>query len=412
MTTKTDTRHASASSEPRQELSRPPSHRGRLSLAIFRDPRYNTHSKKRGVSLSYTSQGVGARQMKRRRDGRYCIKWTDETGAKHYAYGTTVAEARARKKQQEREVQQGIKRRTSQTLDDYIDSWQAARAGTVTGKTEYNTVRKLRAIRQALGQKKLRDITHADITDFRAALLAEGRTAYYINARIGVLHTILGDATAARLIPYNPAERTARVQDYNKAPARDTIHRALTADELRAVFAYLDRTQYRAAYRLMLYTGARAGEVLALTWDDIDEAEGVIHINKTVTHDASGRRYIAQRTKTTAGMRDIPLTDKAKQFLPARGTGRLFSTKTGDIVTTACANNTLRRILRHLPEVSPFGVHALRDTYATIMVDQGCPPHVLRDLMGHSTIAVTMDLYYHNDPANGRAAMEKTVFPI
>lgn len=350
--------------------------------------------------------------MKRRKDGRYCLKWTGKDGSRHYAYGKTVAEAREKQKAQEELIRQGITQRRDISLAAYADSWMKARHGTVSEATEHVTGRTLKAIIDRLGARRLRDIQQRDVIEMRADMLAEGRSPYYINARIARLKSVLNAAVIARYIAYNPAKGIQPLKDSEAVQARDTIHRALTTEELEAVLSYTDSTIYGPVFRLLLYTGMRAGEALALTDADIDTEAGVIHITKTVSTDSTGIRLISPTPKTQASRRDIPLTDQVKDILPKDITGRLFSTPEGGLVIAANLDRVLYRFFtRHRPDIEPFSCHALRDTFATIMVDQGCPPHVLRDILGHKTLTMTMDLYYHNSSSNSKRAMEAVKFP-
>lgn len=146
---------------------------------------------------------------------------------------------------------------------------------------------------------------------------------------------------------------------------------------------------------MLLYTGMRRGELLALRWEDIDREKKVIHINKAV--------YFAKNTpkikepKTESGKREMVLLDALAAVLPKGGKGYVFG---GEKLLTK--TQVRKRWLKWCREaglaegqrciITP---HQLRHEFATTLFDAGVDVKVAQELLGHSSIQVTRDIYTH-----------------
>lgn len=149
------------------------------------------------------------------------------------------------------------------------------------------------------------------------------------------------------------------------------------------------------AYILILNTGLRRGELLALQWSDIDFSKKQLNVNKTVT-----RRLIDNSTievieepKTRTSIRTIPLNNKALNALYYlkelnKGSEWVVASKKGNRVVIPVFFDSLKNIQRknNLPEFSP---HALRHTFATRLYENGIRVDIISKLMGHSSVKMT-----------------------
>lgn len=143
---------------------------------------------------------------------------------------------------------------------------------------------------------------------------------------------------------------------------------------------------------LILYTGLRKGEALALTYADIDHKSDVIHVTKSVYHDAN--RPMIKKPKTEAGIRTVPILSPLKQKLPKRGKGYLFSLDGGHTPLTETQYQKLWREYVKATGVAATA-HQLRHSYATMLFECGVELKDAQDLLGHSTAAMTQDVYTH-----------------
>jgi integrase len=160
-------------------------------------------------------------------------------------------------------------------------------------------------------------------------------------------------------------------------------------------------------------TGLRQGELLGLRWSDVDLAAGSV----TVRHPLQwidGQPTLVE-TKTAKSRRTIPLPQVARDALSELWSQRaagavsspfLFTGTAGQPLRHTVALRALEAALRDagLPRVT---FHALRHTAASLLLAQGVHPRVVMELLGHSTIALTMNTYSHVIPALEREAAER-----
>lgn len=153
--------------------------------------------------------------------------------------------------------------------------------------------------------------------------------------------------------------------------------------------------------RLMLGTGARIGEALALRWERVDLSPGVecVQITDTVSRVAGSATTTKERTKTRAGQRVVPIHPGVAAMLGERRQaqvedphGLVFPTSTGTVADTV---NVTKRITRHLAAAGLPGLtsHVLRKTRATRLLDAGMQHREVADLLGHANITMTLDNY-------------------
>lgn len=142
----------------------------------------------------------------------------------------------------------------------------------------------------------------------------------------------------------------------------------------------------------ILYTGCRRGEAAAITFKDIDRKKKIIKIDKSVCW-AGGEPFI-KTPKTAAGNREIILLDKLANVLPSGiGDALLFPGPDGKIIK----NVTLRHRWDRWRKKTGLTLtpHQLRHGYATMLYEAGIPERDAMDLLGHSDIKLTHNIYTH-----------------
>ena len=158
------------------------------------------------------------------------------------------------------------------------------------------------------------------------------------------------------------------------------------------------RNKYRLGWAivLLLYTGMRIGELLALTWDDVTDTH--ININKN-TVVVSNKIIDQSSTKTNSGIRKIPLSKKAKKAIDELReiTGEykyVMTTKNGGRIYPRNVDRTFRDICR-VCNLPINGVHSLRHTFASMLFKNKCDVQVVSKLLGHSDPSITRRIYIH-----------------
>ena len=167
---------------------------------------------------------------------------------------------------------------------------------------------------------------------------------------------------------------------------------------------------------ICLHSGLRIGEICGLQWKDLDVSAGEIHVRKTVSRlwisDGAEKVYALSigTPKTAASVRDIPITKTLAGLIrPLR--------KIVDPEYFVVSNEALplepryyrdyyTKVLREL-NIPPIRFHALRHSFATRCIESKCDYKTVSVILGHASIATTMDLYVHPGYSEKKRAIEK-----
>lgn len=160
------------------------------------------------------------------------------------------------------------------------------------------------------------------------------------------------------------------------------------------------RNDYRLQLFIELYSGMRMGEINALTLNSIDLDNNVVHVSATITKGFGNEWHLKDGTKTTSGVRDVPISDVLRPYLEEalrrykRNPNKLvfFDHAANKLITTNQVNSYFKRICKSAG-IEPCGQHTLRHTFATRCVESGIQPVVLKTWLGHTDIHMTLDTY-------------------
>lgn len=165
---------------------------------------------------------------------------------------------------------------------------------------------------------------------------------------------------------------------------------------------------------ISLYAGLRCGEICALAWDDIDFTNRVIHVRHTVARvrkegTNSGTMLILDRPKTEASIRDIPVSSKLLTHLmkaKEQSKSKYVVSKEEKFVSTRTYDYRYHRILQKC-NVDSINYHALRHTFATRCSEAGVDVKSLSEILGHSSVGITLNTYVHSSMELKRLQLEK-----
>ena len=189
--------------------------------------------------------------------------------------------------------------------------------------------------------------------------------------------------------------------------------KVFTLAEQKSIVQYLTTNMNltKMGLTLCLFTGLRIGEVCGLQWRDIDFDSNIIRINRTVQRISDGSEhtyFIAGTPKTPHSEREIPLpgflSDVIKPF-EADKTDYVLSGKKKFIQPRTCENR-YKKMLRDcsIPERK---FHTLRHTFATRAIELGFDPKSLSEILGHSNVKTTLDLYVRPSVEQKKKEMER-----
>lgn len=251
------------------------------------------------------------------------------------------------------------------------------------------------------GNRKLKDISTADITGFLLGLEIRGQTTRKIKT---ILQSIFSYAVEQGYIKENPCigARYKKDKDFKE-------RKYLTKEEAKIFMTVTEPYAVEhVALRLLLYTGMRSGECLGLRWEDIDLNEGLISVKNTLSY-ADGKWYLdAPKTKTSRRVIkiDTPALEMLRHHKEKQDEGKrivgdawahpemVFTSCTGRYYDRNLLNKQFHRILRdnHLPLIP---VHGLRHTNASILIFNGVGLKNVSEHLGHCNVQITGDVYAH-----------------
>lgn len=260
------------------------------------------------------------------------------------------------------------------------------------------------------------EIRPLDVQRYIVRFEKEGRAANSVQIELAVCKMIFAHAVLEGDIDVSPA---AEVRKSRGLPVK---HReVLTKDQEEAVKASgVSKTapDWLFAF-LLLHTGLRRGEALALTYSDIDRKEGVIHITKKLSYAQGNTPVLENFLKSRNGLRDVPLLKPLADALPKDRVGLIFPgadggfRKAGDITRNwraycrAVELNELQLTDEgQIIETFPITPHCLRHSFATICYEAGLDPRQAAQILG-DTPEVLDRVYTHLRDERRNTAAEK-----
>lgn len=355
---------------------------------------------------------MAKQKQKKRSDGRLC-KTFRFNGKRYFVYGKSEQELSLAEHEKRNELEAGEQDRENPTLNKYYERFTDHRRKKVKESTIRSQSFQFRNCAdveidingRTLGEMRIRDIKPYDIQAVQIALENSDRTTETVNNCMAHLSHVFNAAVRDETIDRNPCKCIENLKR-TEQPARETIHRALTTEETKSFFEAAKDSYYLNMFKLMIQTGIRVGEMAAISVFDVDSKEMMLHINKTVTRDEIGCYSVGNTPKTDAGNRDIPLTAAALESIKEQKKvnriifgnvvfDTIFRSVEGALLREYQVNREIKRICKRAG-IEKFTCHAFRATFATRFIEQRPQDYkVLSEILGHSNIKITLNLYTH-----------------
>ena len=198
--------------------------------------------------------------------------------------------------------------------------------------------------------------------------------------------------------------------------------RPLDRDQVRTLFEAAKNDRLETLYIVAVHCGLRQGELLGLKWSDVDLEAGTLQIRRTLSATKGSPTF--STPKTAKSRRRVNLTPTALEGLKRHSErqaqemikadtlyqdqGLVFASLVGTPLNRHNLTRSFKALLRRADLSQSVRFHDLRHTCATLLLAQGTHPKFVQELLGHATIAITLDTYSHVMPgmANHTAAME------
>ena len=317
------------------------------------------------------------------------------------------------------------------TVSQLLDRWLLSSKSKTETRTFEERERVVRNhLRPRLGGLKLAKLTALHVEGLYADMGREGVGASTIRHAADMLGVALSHACRLKLIPFNPVAAVSKP----KEPAREMLF--LTPEQVKILLAVARDQRCYPLLVLALSTGCRQGELLALTWEDIDLQKGSLTVRRSLAQTDHG--FEVKEPKTAASRRTIALPDLAVSVLTQHKAAMMkagllsapvFCTRDGGYLLKHNVLRSLRAVIRRantppgkinkggrpkkgetprpkepfeplklLPAKLRF--HDLRHTVASVLLSQGQSVRAVSQRLGHSNPALTLRIYAHCMPSD------------
>ncbi|KRM59105.1 integrase [Ligilactobacillus animalis KCTC 3501 = DSM 20602] len=349
----------------------------------------------------------------------------ETTGKKKYIKRSgfkTKAQAKKELVKLEYEIANGgyFKQERPETVRDVYNIWIDQYRLTVKEATFFNAKRALEYyVLPAIGSYKVNSLT------LSVCQKAVNEWASKCPGSVSIIKVY-----ASALIKY-----AVKLEIANKNPFSDTtIPRTqkrekinfLDVGQLKTFLALAEKKSLKqyALFRLLAYSGMRIGELVALTWDDVNFADNTISINKTLSKNADGQPIIHDpKTKTSKRLLDMDVETmqilkrwKVKQasYLLAIGINAMsksqlvFSNRSNELLVTTAIGRWCKQLLKagDLPKIT---LHGFRHTHATLLLSAGASVKEVQNRLGHSDVSTTLNIYTHLTRQDQKETIQKFV---
>ncbi len=383
--------------------------------------------------------------ISKRADGRYQGRFTFQ-GERFTLYDRDIKTLQKKMADARYEMEHGIYMNAQHmSLNSFFETWLSEiKENTVKANTisVYMEIYKIH-IAPTLGKLQVSSINKLMVQRLLNNMSKNGLSANTLAKTKAILYSIFKEAMENRMISYNPCENITIRRD-------KTERRVLSWQEQQVFLETIRGSRYETLCILGLSTGLRIGELSGLRWSDINFEDKTLTVERTYIylHDVKNHQMkdVFHSPKTKNSCRTIRLLDstihqllqhKAKQekektamgeaWCPVEdGEDLVFTTKTGGPVrglnVAETLNNYVKKInkreelqaAREQREPVPFEritPHTLRHTFATRAFESGIPPKVVQQILGHSSLEMTMDLYTHvTEDVQSREIQKLAVF--
>ncbi len=337
-------------------------------------------------------------------NGTYCARFVDKFGKR-----------RSKRSKKLQEVRQWIADATyidehsnlDQASNMYVDAWYDFWISVKRQTVRPNTVRNYEEryahnIKDVIGNKLLTDVKPFHCQKILSNMAEEGYKSATIYQTKIALYNMFEFARENDVLISNPCKKSVKC-DMGKPSEKKE---ALTIDVQRQFLGAVVGYSYENQYRFVLQTGLRTGELTGLKWQDIDFAKRTMKIERTMEYRYKVGEWRVGPPKSRSGYRTIPLTEEAIRILknqqkknesldvPEEWEDVVFLCRKGTPVKNSTYDTGLFKYCDRIG-IPHFSMHVLRHTFATRCIEAGMKPKTLQQILGHSNIGITMNLYVH-----------------
>lgn len=314
--------------------------------------------------------------------------------------GDTQREAKAKRDEFLRKRAAGVLTGQDLRFEEWADTWYENHKDNIKPTTQESYRYTLRILKDHFARRRLSEIKAMDVEQFLKKLRKEGRSDTCLAQCRGMLYQIFNKAAANDIVLKNPV---AFADKMRKGPRREK--EAFTADEMRILFRELPDDRIGWSIRLMIGTGMRTQELLALEPRHISQDGTSINIAQAVVM-VKGTAQIGT-PKSYDSYRTIPVPEMVQYCARnLRNTDKKFiwEAKKPDMPCNPSHFRTLlKQTLESIEGVRVLTPHCCRHTYVSQMVALGVDPKTIQSIVGHADIDMTMHYAHAQEPQRQEA---------
>lgn len=355
--------------------------------------------------------------IRQRKNGKYegRVQYENE---RYSVYADSLSELKAKMTELRYKLEHGsFVAKNRMTVKEWFETWiedykkNQVKVGTVIAYINYYNF----YVDKYIGKRKMVDVRGEHIQRVYNGMLKDGLAVSTIKIISAVLNGCFKQAVKNGIIERNPIV-LATIPRQGETKAR----RVFSVQEQEIFMRYAEESYLYNLFALAIRTGMRSGEIRGLKFSDVDRKNGVIHIVRTLKYEGGNQGFFEDAPKTKTSKRDIPLTQDMIHIIEEQLkknsqevvfiNGYVFQTDEGRPISRERLQAEINRILKRIHdggmEFEYFTPHCFRHTFATRAIENGMKPQTLKTILGHSTLAMTMDLYSHVLPTTKAEEME------
>jgi len=290
------------------------------------------------------------------------------------------------------------------SVGEYLDRWLTDSVRDTVRESTYASYKRMVSnhLIPGVGRAKLSKLKPGDLRRLYREKLDLGLSTRTVRYMHTIAKKALKDAVRMEAIPRNPADAV------DPPKLRQEEMHPLSADQARALFrtAAASGNRLEALFVVAVHTGMRPGELLALRWEDIsfERTPAVLEVRRslsagafTPTKTGKGRRVALSRKATEAlrTHRKRQLEEKMEKTGLWEDHGLVFPSQAGTPLEHHNVVRSFKRLLRRAGLPGTFRLYDLRHTAATLLLSRSVHPKYVAEMLGHSSVAITLDRYSH-----------------
>lgn len=351
----------------------------------------------------------GEGTLRHRADGRWESAITvgyksDGKPERKYFYGKTQKEVKEKvEKWKQAQKQRGVSGilKKEYTFTEWSDFWFENHKDEIAPTTQENYKYTMRILQNYFGKKPISEFIAYDIETFLKETRKEGRSDSYLSTCRGLLHHIFRKAAANRLIDHNPVALADKMKSRDPIKKKD----AFTAEEVKLLMVNLPMDRIGMSIRLMLGTGMRGQEIMALEPKHIAEDGSNITIEQAINM-VKGTAIVG-RPKSWDSYRQIPVPPNLRKYAIAlRNTDKQYvweAGKPGQPCNPSYFRDEFKKTIGKVEGVRVLTPHCCRHTYVSQMQALNVDLETIKSMVGHADIDMTKHYLKVQEPKRQEA---------